>query len=134
MTAPTNPERDREVDAFLHLLGRALVEGDALTVATLYETPAFVLADSGAQAVARREEIERFFAGARAQYLERGVTMTRPEVESREWVGDRVVLVRVAWPFIDRDGREVGLERSTYALRRDDSGALRIRVVMPHRD
>ncbi|MFY0532382.1 hypothetical protein [Nannocystis pusilla] len=87
-----------------------------------------------AQAVARREEIERFFAGARAQYLERGVTMTRPEVESREWVGDRVVLVRVAWPYIDRDGREVGLERSTYALRRDDSGALRIRVVMPHRD
>lgn len=127
-----NSERDREVDIFLHLLGRALVEGDALTVSTMYETPALVLADAGVQAIARREEIERFFAGAREQYHRRGVTMTRPEVEQREWVGEKVVLVRVRWPYVSAEGRELGGERSTYALRRDDTGALRIRAVLAH--
>ncbi|PCC74844.1 hypothetical protein SAMN02745121_05977 [Nannocystis exedens] len=38
------------------------------------------------------------------------------------------------WPYVDREGREVGHERSTYALRRDDSGALRIRAVLAHHD
>jgi len=132
MTTATNPERDQEVDAFFTILGRALVEGDALTVATLYETPALLLADAGVQAIARREEVERFFAGARAQYDERGVDSTRADVEQREWLGERVVLVRVRWPYVDPHGREVGGERSTYALRRDDEGALRIRAVLPH--
>ncbi|MDC0674322.1 hypothetical protein [Nannocystis radixulma] len=134
MMTATNQERDQEVDAFFTILGHALVEGDSLTVATLYETPALLLADAGVQAIARREEVERFFAGGRAQYTDRGVTSTRADVEQREWLGERVVLVRVRWPYHDSSGREVGNERSTYALRRDDEGALRIRAVLAHNE
>jgi hypothetical protein len=101
-------------------------------VATLWEAPAFVLGDGMSRVVATLEEVSGFFGGAKAQYNERGITDTRAELVRVDWPTKQIVLVEVHWPHLDASGREIGGERSTYTLRRDAEGALKIRAVVMH--
>ena len=57
---------------------------------------------------------------------------TRADIVRSEWSSDRIAIVSVRWPLIDRNRREIGYEGSTYTLRRDDGGTLRIRSVVMH--
>lgn len=41
-------------------------------------------------------------------------------------------MVEVRWPYLDADGEERGEETSTYTLRRNDRGELRLRVAVMH--
>jgi hypothetical protein len=41
-----------------------------------------------------------------------------------------LALVEVRWPYLDGQGNEVGEEVSTYVLRRDDTGALKVQVAL----
>jgi hypothetical protein len=45
-------------------------------------------------------------------------------------VRDFLALVEVRWPYLDGQGNEVGEEVSTYALRRDETGALKVQVAL----
>lgn len=45
-------------------------------------------------------------------------------------VRDFMALVEVRWPYLDGQGNEVGEEVSTYALRRDETGALKVQVAL----
>ena len=36
------------------------------------------------------------------------------------------------WPYLDAQGHELGAETSTYTLRRDGNGRLRLRVAVTH--
>jgi hypothetical protein len=45
---------------------------------------------------------------------------------------DRILVVEVRWPYLDQEGNEAGEESSTYTLRRDDQGHLKIRAVVMH--
>jgi hypothetical protein len=49
-----------------------------------------------------------------------------------QWATKRTAIVEVRFPWIDAEGNEVGGEKSTYTLRRDDTGMLRARVVIMH--
>jgi hypothetical protein len=118
------------VQDFLDRFARALTAGDGKTIATMWATPAYVMADEMSRAVGTTEEVEQFFAGAKDQYNERGITDTRAEILHLEWLTRRIAVVDVRWPYLDEDGKELGEETSTYTLWKDDDGELKMRVVV----
>jgi hypothetical protein len=128
--APTPGTEDREVQTFFDNFGRSLTAGDARTVAKMWAVPAYVIGDNGAQDVSTRDEVEQFFTGAKEQYNKRGITDTRAEIFGLEWVTDRIVVADVRWPYLDERGEEKGSEASTYTLRRDDNGELKLHVAL----
>lgn len=126
----SGPHRDdTEILDFMEAFGRALTAGDARAVAELWETPALVLGDTEVHAVKSRAEVERFFAGANEVYAERGIHEAKPQLVRWEWATERVAIVRVRWPYLDVRGAEIGGESSIYTLRRDETGALKLRMV-----
>jgi ketosteroid isomerase-like protein len=129
----TQPEPDTlGVQAFLDSFGEAITAGDGAAIAQLWETPAFVLSEAMERVVASREEIAEFFGGARGQYNEMGVVDTRAEIVRLDEITDKLVIVRVRWPYLDKDGKEVGAECSTYTLRRAADGEWRLRIAVMH--
>jgi hypothetical protein len=121
---------DREVHAYLESFARALTAGDSRALAAMWDVPAVVVSDQGLHAVASVDEVEAFFAGAKQQYNERGITDTRPDVVGLDWATDRIAIVTVRWPYLDEKGREMGAESSTYTLRRDDAGDLKMVAIV----
>ena len=121
-----------EVQKVLDQMSRALTRGDGRAVAQLWETPALVLSDQGAHAVASSAEVEQFFSGAKDQYNKLGVVETRPEIQRLSWPTRNIAIAEVRWPWLDAGGRESGAETSTYTFRRDDRGQLKLRLVVMH--
>ena len=119
-----------EVQDLLDQLARALTSGDRETVASLWETPAFVIGSDAVTAFDSRQQLADFFGGAKGEYNERGITSTRADLVDLERVGDRIVIAAVRWPYLTADGKQVGSESSDYTLRRDDAGKLKIRSVL----
>ena len=117
---------------FFDRLASALGRGDAASIAAAWEAPALVVSDGGVHLVASRGEVESFFAGARDQYISRGIAATRAEIVRVSWLGERTALAEVRWPQLDEKGRELGDERTTYTLRINDAGELQIRAAIAH--
>ncbi|OJH34017.1 hypothetical protein BON30_45870 [Cystobacter ferrugineus] len=115
---------------FLEEYGRVVVRGDGKQVAERWEVPALVVADAGSRAVGSLEEVAAFFSSAGAQYISRGIVGTHPVLQRLEWVTERLAHVDVRWLYLDQTGAERGAEQSTYTLRRDDAGRLRILVAL----
>lgn len=122
----------REIQAYLDAFAKELTAGNARALADLWETPALVLGDDMVLAVNDHQEVEDFFGGAKAQYNERGITDTKAQIEKLDMLTPRMAIVRVRWPYLDANGKEVGAESSTYTLRKDDGGDWRLRVSMMH--
>ena len=127
----TQRNRD-EVQQLLDRMARAVTSGDGKTMAELWETPAFVVGDDQVLTVATAGEIEQFFGGAKEQYNARGITDTRAEIVRLDWPSERLALVEVRWPYLDASGASRGEETSTYTLRRNDRGDLKLRVAVMH--
>jgi hypothetical protein len=121
---------DPEVQEYLDAFARSLTAGDGRTIATMWGLPALVIGADMVQAVSSPNEVEAFFSGAKEQYNTRGISDTRAEIFGLEWIGDRIVVVDVRWPYLDASGNEIGAEASTYTLRRDDSGKLKMHVAL----
>ena len=121
-----------EVQQLLDDLAAALTAGDGARAANAWDVPALVLGDQQVHAVATRQEVASFFGGAREQYNQRGITDTRAEILDLRWPTDRMAIAVVRWPYLDTQGREKGTETSTYVLRRDERGALKLRVAVMH--
>ena len=128
--APTSTPEDQEIQSFLERFARSLTAGDGKAIAKLWNVPAYVLGDTMAQAVNTREEVEKFFSGAKDEYNKRGIVSTRPDVFGLEWITDRLAVVDVRWPYLDGRGDEKGEEVSTYVLKRDDDGELKLHVAL----
>jgi hypothetical protein len=47
-------------------------------------------------------------------------------------VTNRLAIVEVRWPYLAKDGDEVGEETSTYVIRREPDGRLAIRATVMH--
>jgi hypothetical protein len=75
-------------------------------------------------------DVERFFAGAKDQYNERGITTTKAEIVDLDWVSDNLVVARVRWPYLDDGGQVLGAESSSYTLKRNSEGDFKLRVVL----
>ena len=126
------PEDDLGVQEYLDGFARALTAGDGDTIAQMWETPAFVLGAGMARVVTSSDEVAEFFGGAREQYNAMNVTDTRPEIIRLDEISDHLVMVRVRWPYLDKEGREVGAETSTYTLTREGGGEWKIRIAVMH--
>jgi len=124
--------RRAEVQQLLDRMARAVTGGDGRTMAEIWETPALVVGDDGVMAVGSAQEVEQFFGGAKEQYNARGITGTRAEIQRLDWPTQRTAIVEVRWPWLDDDGASHGYETSTYTLRRDDAGTLRLRAAVMH--
>lgn len=129
-SATKHGRQDDGVQDLLDRFARAITAGDGNAIASLWAVPAFVIGDNGVRAVNSLDEVKEFFSGAKEQYNARGITDTRPDVFGLEWVTDRIVVVDVRWPYLDESGKEVGEEASTYTLRRDDAGDLKLHVAL----
>lgn len=130
-----NPHRDaaeQDVQDFLQRFASALTSGDIETVVELWQPPAFVLGDPDVHAVSSNEEIRQFFGQAKQHYNAQGITDARPEITNLHWPNERIAIVEVRWPWLDANGREVGDETSTYTLRRNERGELKLRVAVMH--
>lgn len=124
------PGGHSEVQAFLARIARALTAGDGRTVAGMWAVPALVLGDDDVRAVGTLPEVEQFFGGAKEQYNAQGIMDTRADILELKWLTPRMALVEVRWPYLDGQGNEVGEELSTYGLRRDETGALKVQVAL----
>ena len=124
------PDHDDGVQDLLDAFARGLVTGDGPAIAELWNLPSYVLGDGMARTIEMREEVEEFFTSAKDQYAEMGVTGTRAEITRLEWLTDGIAQVDVRWPYLDAAGGEHGEERSTYTLRRDDAGNLKICIAI----
>ncbi|HYD87046.1 MAG TPA: hypothetical protein VEA80_06205 [Vitreimonas sp.] len=125
-------EDDLGVVDFLEMFALSLTEGATEAIAQMWETPALVISDEDVRAIGEREELLELFAGAREHYNSAGVTDTRPEVIRLDEITDKVVMVRVRWPWLDDEGNELGAECSTYTLRQSAAGDWKIRCVVMH--
>lgn len=129
-TARTARERHSEVQDLLDRYSRALTSGDGAAASSMWEMPAYVIGPDIVMAIDQLQTIAHFFGEAKDAYHAQGIESTRPEILDEEWIGDRLVVVRVRWPYLDATGREIGAERSDYTLRRVDGGRLAIRCVL----
>jgi hypothetical protein len=125
-------DRDADLQAFLDAFARFLTAGSGDRIAQMWEYPALVVGDTTLMAVANAAETEKFFGGAKDQYNERGIADTRADIQDSTWLTDRIVTATVRWPYLDGDDNEVGEETSTYTLRRNDDGELRLCVAVMH--
>ncbi|HET9231891.1 MAG TPA: DUF4440 domain-containing protein [Vitreimonas sp.] len=132
MLSQEPPEDDLGVKEYLNAFKDALTAGDGAALAEMWETPAFVLSQDMARVVNEPEEVAEFFGGAREQYRQIGITDTRAEIVRLDEITDHMVMVRVRWPYIDQEGREMGAETSTYTLVRQGSGEWKMRVAVMH--
>src|SRR5688572_21970737 len=64
------------IQEFLDRFATAMTSGDTEAVSELWEAPAFVIDEQASIAVSSLDDVERFFAGAKDQYNERGITTT----------------------------------------------------------
>jgi hypothetical protein len=130
---PETSERDdTTVQGFLDAYAHALIAGDAATLARMWETPALVIADQRVHAVASPTDVATFFSAAMGQYTSRGIVGTRADIVWFDQATDRIVVAQVRWPYLDKEGKELGEEISTYTLRQGDSGGYKIRAVVLH--
>ena len=129
---PPDVRRDTSVQDFLDALGRAVTSGDGAATARLWSAPAFVVGDDMVRVIETSGEIAAFFGGAKAEYNERGIVDTRPEIVRMTWPTERIAIVEVRWPYLDAKGDELGDETSTYTLRRDDEGNLQLVAAVMH--
>jgi ketosteroid isomerase-like protein len=125
--------REDEVKQYLERFARALTAGDGRTIATMWGVPALVMGGGlEGKSVQTKQEVEQFFAGAKDQYNAKGIVETRPVIQEMHWISPEIVMVKVRWPYIGKDGKEQGAESSTYTLTRNAEGKLEMRVVMMH--
>lgn len=128
----TLSSQDQGVKELLEQMARAVTAGDGRTVAAMWAVPALIVGDEMVRATSSLQEVEQFFGGAREQYNARGITDTRPDIQELEWVTDRIAIVEVRWPYLDPQGHEKGEETSTYTLRRNEAGELKLHVAVMH--
>jgi ketosteroid isomerase-like protein len=123
---------DLGVQEFLDAFAVAMTSGDTDTIAELWETPAYLVGDQIARTVEDAEDIHTLFKDAKANYNKIGIVATNAEIVRLDEITDRIVSVRVRWPYLDAAGVEVGAEASTYTLRRNADGEWRLRVALMH--
>lgn len=120
-----------EAEEFVIEYGTALSAGDGERVASMWEIPALVLSDGSSIAVTSREQVAEFFGVQPAYYAEQGIHATRAVSVAIEQLSDELCSADVRWVGLDAEGRATNHhELSTYVLRRDEAGTVRIQVAI----
>jgi hypothetical protein len=115
------------IKAMLARFANAFTHGDGKGAAACWEVPALIVSDEGTRAVSALSEIEAFFGNAAGQYNAKGVTSTRPEIQTLNWLTQKLATVQVRWPYLDARGVDLReAESSMYVLRTDAAGEPKI--------
>jgi hypothetical protein len=117
-----NPAQDRaqaDVQGLLDTWARAVDAGDTEALVALWQPPAFLLADPDVHAIQSNEEVRQFFGAAHGSTRGSGANA---EILDLRWPNERVAVV---------DAR-LGREAWTLTLRRNERGALVVRVAVLH--
>ncbi len=122
----------QEVVDLLEQFATAITKGDGDAAAELFDVPTFIIGDNVEFMTHDLDEIAAFMGKGKAEYNKRGVVGTNVDIIHLHFMGDRLALVEVRWPWIDERGEEIGAESSTYTLRRDDDGHFKIRMALMH--
>lgn len=123
---------DLGVQEFLDTFAVAMTSGDVDALARLWEAPAFLIGDQVTRGIDDIDDIRTLFRDAKANYNRVGIVATNAEIVRLDEISDRIISVRVRWPYLDAAGNEVGAECSTYTLRRNLDGEWRLRVALMH--
>lgn len=126
---PSEAHERASVQEYFDRFSAAMTSGDTKTLVKLWGVPAFVIGRSEARVVQSEAEVEAFFSGAKDMYNARGITTTRAEITSLDWVGHDLVIATVRWPYMDDNGRVFGEESSSYTLLRGEDGSYKLRVI-----
>jgi hypothetical protein len=126
----TAAREEPDVQEFLDRLAWAMTSGNGKAAAGLWAIPAVIMSDATVRTVLDRSELEHVFQQARRHYAERGIIDTHGEIQRVDWLTERTAIVDVRWPQYNSKGNESGEEWSTYTLRRDDHGMLRLHVAV----
>ena len=121
---------DFEMREFFLRFAGALTQGDPKQIASHWCVPSFVIADALNLAMTSTREIENFFSGTKRRYISRGIFDAQPDIQNVQWVTEHLAVVDVRWPYLDDQGQEMGAESSTYTLKADDSGEIKILVAL----
>lgn len=122
----------QEVVDLFEQFATALTAGDGEKVAELWDVPAFILGDKMEMVVEDLDEISEYMGKGKGHYNQRGIIDTRGDIVHLHWIGEKIALVEVRWPYLNEGGEEIGAETSTYTLRRDDDGNLKVRIAVMH--
>ncbi|MEO5692621.1 MAG: hypothetical protein ABIQ72_05820 [Usitatibacter sp.] len=122
----------KEVQIFLDQFALAVSENDGKTATQLWESPAIVLGDTMAMQVQSDAAVRKMFGSAKKMMDEMGVAETRAEILGLESLTPKVVMVTAHFDWINGAGEQVGGESTTFTLRRDNSGSLRVKSSVMH--
>lgn len=117
---------DFQVQQFFRSFSKALTEGDIESIKKCWALPSYVVGNSTQMVVKSEDEIERFFSGLKAQYNRRGIMEAIPDIESIQWLTNKIALVGVHWPYFNREGHQIGEESSCYTLKIMPEGDVKI--------
>ncbi len=117
---------DQYVQQFFRDFSQAMTEGDVETIKKCWPIPSYVVGNALQMAVKSPDEVERFFSGLKQQYSRRGIMEAIPDIESIQWLTEKIALVGVRWPYFDNTGTEIGEESSCYTLKLMPEGDLKI--------
>ena len=121
---PHNP--DILVHQFFRDFSFALTEGDIASLKSRWALPSYIVGNAMQLVIKSENEIEKLFAGTKEQYNRRGITEALADIESIQWLTDKIALVGVRWPYYNREGHEIGEESSCYTLKVMPEGNLQI--------
>jgi hypothetical protein len=120
------------LQAYLDAFARFVTAGKGDAIAEMWDYPALVVSNTQLMPVTTPAQTAEFFGGAKAQYNSRGIAGTRAEIQNATWLTDQIVSATVRWPWLDGNDNEIGEETSTYILRRNVDGELRMCAVVMH--
>src|SRR4051812_46933216 len=86
---------DIMVETFFQNFSRALTDGNISAIKKCWGIPSLVMSNHMQMTVKSEEDIERFFKGTKEQYNLRGISEAVPEIESIQWLTNRISLVGV---------------------------------------
>lgn len=124
------PSSDPELQELFDRFTEALTEGNGRVVADMWETPAYFIGDEMIRCEEDPREVEKFFGAAKDMYEAKGITHTRAELGPVDWLTDKILEVDVRFPYLDRQGNELGEESSRYTVRRAENGEYRLCVAV----
>ncbi|HWH02042.1 MAG TPA: hypothetical protein VNV66_22605 [Pilimelia sp.] len=114
---------------FFDRYGTALLTGDLPVIAGCYALPGMVVSDAYNFTFSSPAAVALSFVGASSAYRELELVAAHAEIGEVQRLSDGLVLVSVAWEYLDSRGAPVPGERFRYVVRLADPP--QICVVLP---
>ena len=117
---------------FFDRYGSALTTGDVSAVAACYALPGMVVSDSYSFTFASPAAVALSFLGAAPAYKEQQIVAAHAQLRDVQRLSTALVMVDVAWEYLDSLGRAVPGESYRYLIRAGANGPRITTVIATH--